>query len=160
MKHINKTVFAITLGLILVTGAVKAQQVAAPVSMEVLKAREALLKETTNLNKLKIRLSKISAEVPKLEKNISKANERSAKSAIVSKNLATKMNNNASDQKLAKKASSAAKTSYADARKAQKLAGELKSTKQRISSLESDIAKQKIKIEKMDQQLKFSSNAN
>lgn len=160
MKKINQIVVGIIFGVVFVSSTVKAQDAANPLSIEVLKDREALLKENTNLNKLKIKLTNKQAEIPKLEEKISSANERSAKSAVESKNLSTKMNDNGSDQKLAKKASRAAKESYNDARKVQKLADELSATKQKISGLESDIEKLRLKIEKMDQQLKFTSNAN
>lgn len=139
---------------------VKAQNASKPVSIDVLKSREALLKETTNLNRLKIKLTNLNAEVSKFEAKLNKANERSIKSAEESKKLADKMSANPGDEKSAKRASKAAKSSYSDARKAQKLTDNLKSTKNKILGLESDIEKLKIKIAKMDEQLKFSENTN
>lgn len=137
-----------------------AQTPAQPVSIDVLKAREALLKETTNLNKLKIKLANASAGIPKLEADLNKANDRSTKSAVESKDLSTKMSANTGDGKAAQRASKAAKRAYSDARKAQKSTDKLKSAKQKIAGLESDIEKSKAKIAKMDEQLKFSGAIN
>ena len=131
-----------------------------PVSIDVLKTRASLLKETTNLNKLKIKLTELNTQMPKLEDDVARANERSAKSAVASKDAANKMNANTADKKLAKKASKAAKDSYSDARRAQKLTDNLLSTQQKINKLNADIEKLKVKIDKMDQQLKFSENVN
>lgn len=141
-------------------GSVKAQTTPQPVSIDVLKAREALLKETTNLNKLKIKLANSSAGIPKLEAELNKANDRSTKSAVESKELSTKMSANTGDGKAAQRASKAAKKAYSDARKAQKSTDKLKSAKQKIEGLESDIEKSKAKIAKMDEQLKFSNTIN
>lgn len=141
-------------------GAANAQTPVQPVSIDVLKAREALLKETTNLNKLKIKLANLTAEVPKIEAEMNMANEQSIKSAQESKKLADKMSENSGDDKAAKRASSAAKSSYKDARKAQKLTDKLKSTKKKMVDLEADIEKSKAKIAQMDGQLKFTEQSN
>jgi chromosome segregation ATPase len=141
-------------------GKANAQTVAQPVSIDVLKAREALLKETTNLNKLKIKFANSRAEIPKLEAEVNRANDRSTKSAVKSKELSTKMSANTGDGKAAQRASKSAKTAYNDARKAQKSTDKLKSAKQKIAGLESDIEKSKAKIAKMDEQLKFNGTVN
>jgi len=67
-----------------------------------------------------------------LEYKLNKANDQSTKSVVGSKELS-------------------AKTAYNDARKAQKLTGQLKSNKQKTSSLESDIEKSKAKIAKRNE---------
>lgn len=159
MKH-TKIITLLIVALFFFFGTANAQTKAQPVSIDVLKAREALLKETTNLNKLKIKLANSSAGIPKLEADVNKANDRSTKSAVESKELSTKMSANTGDGKAAQKASKAAKTAYNDARKAQKSTDKLKSAKQKIAGLESDIEKSKAKIAKMDEQLKFSGAVN
>ena len=160
MKH-NRILFLAISAIFLLIGSLKAQTTTtSPVGVDVLKAREALLKETTNLNKLKIKLANLNAEVPELEDKLNKANDRSTKSAIESKELSAKMSANTGDEKAAKKASRGAKTAYNDARKAQKLTEQLRSNKQKSSSLEAAIEKSKAKIAKMDEQLKFTDNLN
>lgn len=160
MKH-NRILFLAISAIFLLMGSLKAQTTTtSPVGVDVLKAREALLKETTNLNKLKIKLANLNAEVPELEDKLNKANDRSTKSAVESKELSAKMSANAGDEKAAKKASRAAKTAYNDAKKAQKLTEQLRSNKQKSSSLEAAIEKSKAKIAKMDEQLKFTDNLN
>lgn len=154
----NLSLFIIALFFFL--GNVSAQTIPAPVSIDVLKAREALLKETTNLNKLKIKLANLNAALPKEEAQLKKANDQSTKSAVDSKELSAKMSANPGDGKAAQRASKSAKKAYSDARKAQKLTDKLKSSKQKIAVLESDIEKSRAKIAKMDEQLKFSGNSN
>ena len=86
-----------------------------------------------------------------MEDKLNKANDQSTRSVVESKELSAKMSANAGDEKSAKKASRAAKTAYNDARKAQKLTVQLKSNKQKTSSLESDIEKSKAKIAKRNE---------
>jgi chromosome segregation ATPase len=160
MKY-TKLLFAIAAVFIFATtNTVNAQNTVKPVAMDVLEARKDLLKETTKLNKLKIKLSDLQAKVKEQEKNLEKANDRSAKTAVESKVFSVKASANTGDGKLTNRASSAAKKSYNDARKAQKLTNTLNANNRKIKSYETDIEKLRTKIEKMDQQLKFSENTN
>lgn len=156
MKNKQILILGITTLFISFANLVNAQQVPKPVPVEVLKTREALLKEATKLNGLKIKLSNAELQTKKIEKDIVTANDRVIKSTKESKAMSAQMTTNAGDQKLAKKAKSAAKASYNDTRKAQKLVDDLKSNKKSIESLKANIEKSKAKIAKMDQQLKFS----
>ncbi|KQB99751.1 hypothetical protein [Pedobacter sp. Hv1] len=156
MKNKQILILGITTLFISFAGLSNAQQAPKPVPVEVLKTREALLKETTKLNGLKIKLANAEAQTQKLEKNIATANERVVKSTKESKDLSAKMTANAGDQKVAKKAKSAAKSLYNDTKKAHQLADDLKSNQKNIASLKTSIEKLKVKIAKMDQQLKFS----
>ena len=156
MKNKHILILGITTLLIAFTGLANAQEAPKPVSIEVLKTRDALLKETTKLNGLKIKLANAEAQTKKIEKDIVTANERVTRSTKESKEMSAKMIANAGDQKLAKKAKSAAKTSYNDTKKAHQLADDLKSNQKNIASLKTNIEKSKAKIAKMDQQLKFS----
>ncbi|WP_379084780.1 hypothetical protein [Pedobacter sp. UC225_65] len=154
----NEHILILGIGALLVsfTGLANAQEAPKPVSIEVLKTRDALLKETTKLNGLKIKLANAEAQTKKLEKDIVTANDLVTRSTKESKEMSAKMIANAGDQKLAKKAKSAAKTSYNDTKKAHQLADNLKSNQKSIVSLKANIEKSKVKIAKMDQQLKFS----
>ena len=155
MKYTKMLTLAFT-ALLFFSINLKAQTTTQPVDMNVLKAREALLKETTNLNKLNIKLADLNAEIPILEADLNKASEKSARSADESKQLSAKMSSNVGDAKSAKKASKAAKDSYNDAKKTQQITDKLKSTKKKIMSLQADIEKSKAKIAMMDEQLKFT----
>lgn len=155
MKQIKILLITTITSLFILNANVNAQNKTTPVSMEVLTAREDLLKESTKLNKLKIKLSDSKEKVVGLEKDLEKANERSTKSAVDSKQLSIKASENAGDNRLANKASREAKSAYRDAKNAQKLANRLNSEQRKIKSYESDIEKLKAKIEMMDQQLKF-----
>lgn len=160
MKY-TKLLFALAAVFIFtVTNNVNAQSTAKPVSIDVLKARKDLLRETTRLNKLKITLVDLQAKVKEQEKDLKNVNDRSTKTAVESKTLSVKAGANAGDKKLANRASRAAKSSYNDARKAQKLTNAVNTNRRKIKSYETDIEKLTIKIEKMDQQLKFSENIN
>lgn len=127
-------------------------------SLTVLKAKEALLKESTILNKLKVKEAKLVLEATKLEKKIADLNKDASKSAGESKSYAAKLSANPRDEKLSRKAKKASDTSYADAKKAQKISDQLKSNQKEIKSLNDAIEKQREKIKQMDLQLKFSTN--
>lgn len=157
MKY-TKIIVTLTTIFFLAISNVCAQNAAKPVAIDVLKARENLLKETTQLNKLKIKLADLKANVQKQKQDLQKANDRSSKTAAESKSLSIKASANAGDQKLTKKASNAAKAAYKDARTAQKITSRLNANHKKIKSYESDIEKMRGKIEQMDQQLKFSEN--
>jgi hypothetical protein len=156
MKNKHILILGITTLLISFTSLTNAQEAPKPVAIEVLKTRDALLKETTKLNGLKIKLANAEAQTKKLEKDIVTANDRVNISTKESKEMSAKMIANAGDQKLAKKAKSAAKTSYNDTKKAHQLADNLRSNQKSIASLKTNIEKSKAKIAKMDQQLKFN----
>ena len=160
MKY-TRILFALIALFILATSSKShAQNAGKPVAIDVLKARENLLKETTKLNKLKIKLADLKAEVVKQEQELQKANDRSSKTAAESNLLSTKASANAGDQKLTQKASRAAKEAYNDARNAKKITSKLHSNNKKLKSYESDIEKLRAKIEQMDQQLNFSENPN
>lgn len=156
MKNKHILVLGIATILVSFTSLVNAQVAPKPVPVEVLKTRDALLKETTKLNGLKIKLANAETKTKKLQKDIVTANDRVTKSTKESKEMSAKMTTNAGDQKLAKKAKSAAKASYNDTKKAHQLADELRSNNKSIESLKASIEKAKAKIAKMDQQLKFT----
>ncbi|MCY1538775.1 hypothetical protein D9M68_743330 [compost metagenome] len=124
-------------------------------SLSVLKIREALLKENTTLNKLKLKKEKLDLEVGGLEKKIKTLNENAAKSAGESKKLASELAANPGDEKLSAKAKKAASRSFSDAKKAQRASDQLKNNLKQSKKLNAAIEKQSQKIEKMDQQLKF-----
>lgn len=159
MKY-KKILFALTTLFFLATSNAHAQNTVKPVAIDVLRAREDLLKETTKLNKLKIKLADLNEDIKEQEKDLEKANERSSKTAAESKSLSIKASANPGDHKLTKKASRSAKAAYKDARNAQKITSKLNSNTRKIKSYESDIEKLRAKIEQMDQQLKFSENVN
>lgn len=73
----NEHILILGIGALLVsfTGLANAQEAPKPVSIEVLKTRDALLKETTKLNGLKIKLANAEAQTKKLEKDIVTAND-------------------------------------------------------------------------------------
>lgn len=159
MKHKPLLILGATALFLSFSSLVNAQQTAKTVPVEVLKAREAVLKETTKLNSLKIKLSKATEQNFKLVKEVAKANESAQKASAESKTLSAKMGANAGDQKLAKKAKNASKNAYDANKKAAQLTADIHANQKNIVSLQNNIEKSKAKIAKMDQQLKFVGTA-
>ncbi len=153
IKFLLPSLIALTFSLFTLT--VKAQDAAKKDTINLLKTRQELLKQSALLNKLKLKLVNLELTQPKIDANLVDANERAAKSATESRDLASKMAANTGDEKAARNARRAARDSYSDTKKAEKMANSQQNNTKAITDLKKDIEKLEKKIAKMDEQLKF-----
>jgi len=139
----------IALVAIMASSLVSSAQVVSKDSINSLKQQKEALELGKQLNDHKLKLAKIENSLEKQSGDMRKAQENAQKSADENAEIATRLSNDASDKKLARKSRKAARSAERYAKEARKEASNLESLQKEIDDLKKEIAAEEEKLASM-----------
>jgi len=123
-----------------------------------LEGREAVLKRTTELNKLKLEIERNIVKQTKLIEDVEDINRKSSQSAREAQRLSERVSRNPGDTGLANRADRASREAASDAKRARKLNGQLDDINEEIRDLRKDIDKKEKQLSELKARVEFVPN--
>ena len=126
--------------------------------IDTLEGREAVLKTTSELNKLKLEIERDIVKQTKLIEDVEDINRKSSESARDAQRLSERVSRNPGDTGLAKRADRASREAASDAKRARKLNSQLDDINEEIRDLRKDIEKKEKQLSELKARVEFVPN--